>query len=188
MTAIVGVKHKGRVWLGCDSQMTYNDNSDKISAVKGAKLFQTKHLLIAGCGSPRALQILKNDLCPPVYDEGDDYEAYMYSLSNLFRDILRSQDFVRASKGIVTSEASFLVAWSDRLFGVSGDGSFAYIETLSEYAAEGSGRSIALGSLYTTQGLDNPKKRIITALEAAAAHQSYVGPPFQILATEKKRP
>ncbi|MCA1571993.1 MAG: hypothetical protein LC798_17110 [Chloroflexi bacterium] len=50
----------------------------------------------------------------------------------------------------------------------------------SGYEAIGSGEGIALGSLYSTAGLET-ETRLRLALEAASLHCRSVGPPFQFV-------
>lgn len=68
-----------------------------------------------------------------------------------------------------------------RLFKVESD--FQVGEERENYSATGYGESLALGAMYATPNL-NPKKRIKTALKAAAKFSTGVAGPYVIKETE----
>ena len=50
-----------------------------------------------------------------------------------------------------------------------------------QYMAEGAGQELCLGSLYSTNSIKTPRRRIRMALEAAAKFNMSVRPPFTII-------
>jgi hypothetical protein len=72
---------------------------------------------------------------------------------------------------------TFLVGVRGQLFEVEDD--FAVLPC-EKFCAVGCGVSVALGSLYSTEG-QKPQKRIITALEAASTFTTGVRAPFHLI-------
>ena len=73
---------------------------------------------------------------------------------------------------------AFLFGFRGRLFQVQGN--FQLIEGAEAYASVGGGSTLALGSFASTSRERNPRKRMLTALEASTKNAS-VAPPFDII-------
>ena len=77
---------------------------------------------------------------------------------------------------------TFLVGVQGRLFCIERD--YQVEEAKIGYHAVGNGGKIALGSLYATQSMElSPRRRLETALEAAAYHSSDTRAPFLFVTT-----
>jgi hypothetical protein len=61
------------------------------------------------------------------------------------------------------------------------DVDFQVAEASDGYAAVGRGAQVALGALYATTRLRDPRRRILVALEAAEHFSSHVRRPFVIV-------
>jgi ATP-dependent protease HslVU (ClpYQ) peptidase subunit len=182
MTAIVGLVHEGRVWIGGDSA----GSDGWVSTARSApKVFANGPLIIGYTSSFRMGQILRHSLVVP--DRGDaDLEQWMCTA---FVDAVRKalKDGGYASKKDETESAGcFLVGINGRLFEVQSD--YQVAEQLEPWTATGSGEQLAVASLWTSAhvvGLrDQPEARVRLALQAAASYCTTVRGPFHIIVTE----
>lgn len=183
MTAIVGIVHDGKVWLGGDSAGSTNY---MIRSRADAKVFRNGKAIIAGTGSFRALDLLRYSLLVPERLPSKSIDAYMRTdFIDAVRNCFKFGGFAAARDG-VEAGATFLVGIEGRLFTVDED--YQVGESIEPWAAHGSGIEYAIASLWTTlhTGLliGDPEARLRVALEAAAHYNPFVRGPFTILHTE----
>jgi hypothetical protein len=76
---------------------------------------------------------------------------------------------------------AFIFAYKDRAWTIWHDLS---VSEINEYFAIGSGSDVARGVLYATQDQD-PFKRIVTSIDAAAESTLYVDDGIDLLATKR---
>lgn len=176
MTAIVGVVHSGRVYIGGDSG---SSNGWHESVRVDTKVFQNGPYLFGFTTSFRMGQLLHHALTPPV-PAGGSLERFM---STTFVDAVR--DCLKAGGWASKSEdrekgGEFLVGVAGRLFNIDSD--YQVGEEAAGHAAVGSGYLVALGSLYATgETRMSPRRRVATALEAAERYTAGVRAPFTCL-------
>lgn len=178
MTCIVGVEQDGRVWIGGDSA-----SSDGQLLVHRAdpKVFHTGPYLIGYTTSWRMGQILQHSLIPP--DPPTDPAKLDHHMATGFINTVRTalKDGGWASRKDEQEQGgNFLVGVAGRLYEIESD--YHIGRSASGYLACGSGWSLAMGSLHTTQAITamSPAERVRVALEAAACHCTTVAPPFLI--------
>lgn len=172
MTCIVGLIAKdGTIYMGADSAACSDDSTH---SRKDSKLFLLKNKFLIGyAGSFRAGQSIQYCLTPPNHAKNKSNMEYFVSdfidaLKELFKD-----------KDIAKESSQLLIGYQGELFEVDMDfniGRYNY-----NYYSIGSGADIALGSLYATQHVKDPKKRLLTALQASAHFNNQVRAPFTIL-------
>lgn len=180
MTCIVGLTDKtsGKVWLGADGLGTGENGGTSINSYK--KLFRVGDFLIGTAGSPRPGQLLRYKFNPPAYEStpGDEQESISRYIVTSIVDAIR--ECVDAAKLKDEDKGYFLVGFKGRLFGIYPD-DYQVEEEVCGYNAIGCSAHIALGSLWTTNGLPmTAKDRIALALQASTDHNAHVGPPFYI--------
>lgn len=168
MTCIVGIEHKGKVWMGGDSAGTNSMMNQTIRDDK--KVFINGDFIIGFCGSFRMGQLLNYTLKPPVHPEGKSDMEYMVG------------DFMNAVKmcldvGEEGLEPNFLCGYRGKLYEIEGDYQVGIPQ--KGFAAIGSGGDLATGSIMSSKG--NPKKRILVALKAAESGNAAVRAPFIVL-------
>ncbi len=183
MTCIVGLVHNGVVYIGADSAgvagLSLTVRADK-------KVFQNGEFLMGFTTSFRMGQLLRYSLNPPRRHPDDDIHQYMVvDFINAIRDCLKSGGW--ASKKDESEEGgTFLVGYAGHLFTVDSDYQVGRPE--DSFAAVGSGQNIALGALFATQGQDNPRDRVLTALRAAERFNAGVRGPFLVLPDADPKP
>lgn len=162
MTVIVGLKHKGSVYLGCDSQGS--GGWDKRNR-EDSKIFIAHGIGYGFTSSYRMGQIIKFHSEEALHKcrETDVYGYVVKCLVPMYRDILGKHGYKQTVNG-EESGGTFLVAIDGCLFCVHDD--FQVGEVTEEYDSVGCGAYYALGSLYSYENA-NPEKRIIKAIDTA---------------------
>lgn len=171
MTCIVGMTHKGKVYIGADS--VGSDGFTKETRIE-PKVFKNGEFVIGCTSSFRMIDLLKWKFSPPTVKD-DNLHKFMVtefvdSVRKLFVDngyLITSDDW---KSGV------FLIGYKGRLFKIESD--FQVSE--HDYTAVGSGCYHALGSMFTSKR-NLPKKDIEKALEAAEHFVVSVQRPFVII-------
>lgn len=178
MTCIVGLKHKNTIYLGGDSagiDRTY------LTIRKDPKVFINGEFIIGFTDSFRMGQLLQYSLVVPKKPKKQNTYSYM---ATTFIEAVRA---CLGTGGYTTVEnnreigGQFLVGFDNRLFTVESD--FQVGESIHDFHAIGCGDDIALGSLYSTEGMD-PKYRVTTALNAAQEFSAGVRAPFNMISKD----
>ena len=181
MTCIVGLEHKNKVYLGCDS--VASDGYVKY-AIHGSKIFTTGPLTIGYTSSFRFADILQYDLNLPLRTEndGDDRKFLVSVVVKTIREALSKGGFnhINNSK---ESGGTCLIAYKNKLYKMQDD--YSITKTDDGYDSCGSGSYFALGALAATQGKSTPiflpKDRVKVAIEAAIKHCATVTGPVHIV-------
>lgn len=183
MTIIVGVVSDGHVYLGADSRGTHDCLSRPFIHPKA---WAQSGLVLGLTGRVREQQIIQYCTSLPSPPEGDaDLMRWLCStFIDAIREARKSAGYDERIDGQGQCEYGpvLMVGVRGRLFVLHGDYSVAeYLDA----AAIGSGETAAWGSLRTTETLklQDPKERLLLALEAACAHNVYCGPPYSFAST-----
>jgi hypothetical protein len=185
VTAIVGLVHEGRVWIGGDSaavgQWISTARADSKVFTNGPAVFGFTHSFRSG-------QLLRYSLSVPEAIVGDVGKYMATTFIDSVRECWKAGGCARRESEQEVG-GCFLVGMFGRLFVVESD--YQVGEQIEPWHAVGCGAEIALGSLWSTAhvaGLrDQPEARVRLALQAAANYSTGVRAPFTIIATEKQR-
>ena len=178
MTCIVGMIHKGKVWMGGDSAGTAGNMNQRIR--KDKKVFIKVDFLIGFCGSFRMGDLLKHTFEIPNAKGVTDPDGFMVNqFVDALRECLENENKRAGLQGNEKLYPSILVGFKGRLYNVEGDYQCGRPE--DGFDSVGSGSSVAIGAMHGTKSIKNPEKRITAALEAAARNDAAVRPPFHIL-------
>lgn len=181
MTCIAGIVQDGRVYIGGDSQATA---SWSINTRVDPKVWSDDDWVFGYSGGPRVAQLLRWGLDRPPLKDEQPLDAYLATdFTKAYRSIIREGGALKAENGIEEAEGTtrFMVGHQGRLLVIHSD--FQVAETTDGYAAIGSGDDLALGALFATRSQRNPRRRLLTALEAAERFNMGVGGPFVIVET-----
>jgi ATP-dependent protease HslVU (ClpYQ) peptidase subunit len=174
MTCIVGLEHDGRVTIGGDAAAV---GEMRIVARVDPKVFRVGPYLIGFTESFRMGQLLRFTLdVPEQTSTADDFEHLCTVFVDAVRQCFRDGGVARDDHGEETG-GSFLVGYRGALYCVDDD--YHVGRSVLGYESIGCGSEFALGSLASTTG--NPRRRILTALAAAALHSVGVCEPFTTL-------
>lgn len=178
MTCIVGLRAKGRVWMGGDSAGV---SGDDITIRSDPKVFIRGPLIIGFTSSFRMGQILRFEPVPNWIPGSDPFEwmvrVFIPSLHLLFD----AHGFGKKEGDWGRVGGQFLVGLEGRLFEVAAD--FQVGESADEYDACGCGAQVALGAMYQSRFMTelDPDQRITLALRASERYSAGVRGPFTIL-------
>lgn len=176
MTCIVGLKHKGKVYIGGDS-LGSNTALQKVVRAD-EKVFKKNDMIFGFTSSFRMGQILRYSFYPPARTENIDDMQYL--VGNFIPALITcysehgflSKSHDRNVGGI------FLLGYRQELYKIESD--FQVGIPVLNYDSCGCGDDLALGCLFATEGKP-PLTRIKLALDAAAAHSAGVAPPYKIV-------
>lgn len=170
MTCIVGIKKDNEIFIGGDSAAItgqhINYRADEKVFINGKMIFGFSHSFRIG-------QKLRYSLKIPRQKCADDYK---YLCTNFMDSVFEITNDKEEAKKL-----NFIFGYKGNLYTVHSDGQVEKV--LDEFTAIGSGRDLALGSLYTTRalGYKEPEGQITHALNAASYYCASVSPPYTIL-------
>jgi hypothetical protein len=175
MTAIAGVVHGGKVYLGGDSAGV---GGWALTVRADAKVFRNGPMVMGFTSSFRMGQVLRYAFTPPPFPENGDLDRYMVvDFIDGVRTALKTAGFATVDKG-AEAGGTFLVGFHGRLFEINDD--YQVGIPADGYAAVGVGQDAALGALYATPKL-LPRKRLRLALEASEHFSVGVRGPFMVV-------
>lgn len=191
MTCIIGLEHKGKVWIGGDG-VAFLENSLGLRHRLDPKVFTVQEVLFGFTSSFRLGQLLRFSLAiPPQAAECDDFEYLCTDFINAVRECLKIGGFATLADNEEEDQQGerggfFLIGYKGRLYNIQNDYQVG-IPRLP-FDALGCGEDYALGSLLTTQGQKiGPQKRITLAFTAATYFSAAVAPPFSIIVSKRYR-
>lgn len=181
MTAIVGLVHDGKVYIGGDSNVSYGWVQQRLAAPKVFVLPKAQ-MIVGVSGDVRIQQIFQYhaDIELP---EGDAEQTLVQFFIPHFREVVKQHGYEKADNGQSSAgDIAALFGFRERLFRM--DGNFAISGYQSSYAAVGSASETAIGALAAlslhTVGRFAPETLIRSVLEICEIHGLYVRPPFVI--------
>lgn len=183
MTCIVGLAHKGKVYVGGDSAGV--DLSFSLAVRADRKVFRNGEMVFGIAGSFRVGNLLQHRLVVPKRDENVDLFKYMVTdFIDAVRKTMHDGGIMLKEDNLESMEGDFLCAVGGRIFVVYGDMQVG--ENLEPYVCIGCGGPIAEGSMYSTAKVKTmkPEARVKLALEAAEEHSGGVRAPFHIEVAE----
>lgn len=181
MTCIVGLVHKGTVYMGGDSAGV---NGTDIKIRLDPKVFILKDRFIVGFTSSfRMGQLLHFSLKLPLQKRAQsDYQYMCTNFINSVRKCFGAGGHMGKDKedGEREDGGNFLVGYRSVLYEIAED--FQVGINSEPYCVLGSGNGYAHGSLLTSAKLNlSPEERITCALEAAAHFSTEARPPYILL-------
>ena len=187
MSVVVAIKENGKVTIGADSQCTRGGTRRTLSNPNNYKVWKVldaENCLFAQVGLVREANIIRvaRDLVPEMAQLKDKVD-FSFVVKRLIPAMFEELEEYRAIKKGDTPpefESSFLFAYKDKLFYISGN---ATVIEIDDYVAIGSGECEAIGSLLSTEG-EKCEDRIKKAIKASAASDIYVDYPIVITDTE----
>ncbi|MBM2621819.1 hypothetical protein JIG36_40575 [Actinoplanes sp. LDG1-06] len=181
MTAIVGLVEAGAVYIGGDSAGV---SGMSLTVRADAKVFRKGPYLFGFTTSFRMGQLIRYSLMLPK--PAGDLDAFMSTtFIDALRDCLKAGGWA-AKENDREEGGTFLVGVKGQLYAIYDD--YQVAKAADGFAAVGCGEPIALGALHATAhiGLE-PKRRVLSALEAAERFSAGVRGPFLCLKLPAKK-
>ena len=180
MSVIVAIKDKNRIVVGVDVRMSCGESymDSYARRPKAIHVNNKRDIVVGGVGNIGLVDVLKQQIAE--YQEKDLYgidRAWIvkYIIPALVVQVKDCEMTDKEGK----MDGMLVLAIKDRAYIIGGNYS---VEEVEKYAAEGSGRDAALGSLYTTSKLAmTPEEKIKIAIESAGScvntvsKMSYIG-------------
>lgn len=179
MTVIVGVTNEEGTFLGCDTTCFHGHEKTQLADGKIKKL--APDFLLGGAGQLNILQAIFESFHFPNRGFIKDNQKFLVKIFvPALVKFLNQKGLadVNGSNITIHGYSLFLVAISTDLFRISTDG--CVIRADEGYDAVGCGAPYALGSLYTTRGVQSGHKRVKAAIKSASAHHTHVGHKMHI--------
>jgi len=173
MTCVVGLEHKGKVYMGADSAAY---ESSMIWPSRLDKVFHVEAFLIGYTESFRFGQLLRYHLKVPKQTKTTtDLEYLVIQFIPKVQAVLSEGGFSpdSDSKGDC---GKCLLGYRGTLYLIDED--FQVNTSHHGYTAIGAGEEYAMGSLFSTAG--SPTSRVMGALEAAVAFSPQVSAPCRV--------
>lgn len=178
MTCIVGVAHKGKVYLGGDSASV---SGLDVSVTRLKKVFHNGPFIIGYTSSFRMGQILEHSFKPPKQGPREPLMRFMVDkFANAARKCFKLQGFAKRFND-AESGGCFLIGYKGNLFRMDND--FQVNQNDADFDAVGCGDFYAMGNLTATEEWipNNPQDRVLKALAAAERWSGGVLGPFDIV-------
>ena len=198
MSIVVGLKHKDKVWLACDKQITAGNMKIFLSGShnKVFPVIEREGVIIGGVGFLRGINLLETN---NVYidelaylKDGIDYNYMVNVFPILLNKMYVDAGFISANDETLSLKGAVLVGVWDKLYAVDHDGSVIEVDS---YTAIGTGEELAYGSISSSMdqlmALDDPNEvddddivAILVSAVKAASNSSTCGGGIYILNSE----
>lgn len=189
MSVVVAIKKNGKVLMGADSQVTSGGTRTSLSNPNNYKIWKVRgvdNCLIGHVGNLRDACVLRgvNNLVREIdaIHEEVDFDYVVNRIAPMIMDILKERKYIKEDVSIMDSR--FIFAYKDKLYVIGNDTSVIEID---DCVAIGSGESEAIGSLITSQDVEETRIRVIKAIRSSAAHDIYVDYPIILCDTESTK-
>ena len=178
MTCIVAIAEFGNVWMAGDRAAV--ENSHYLTHSDAPKVFLRGPFLIGYTTSFRMGQLLQYRLEWPQLPAEGDFDGFMAtSFVDAVRGCLKDGGYTKIENSR-EEVGTFLVGVAGRLYYFDDD--YNVRRPLGDIAACGSGMSVALGSLHTSDKREwHAPDRLLIALEAASQFVTTVRAPFDVV-------
>lgn len=184
MTTIIGVEHKGKVFMGADSQGTVGWSRIMITA---PKIIRFPALLIGVAGDLRTLNLLQYHFSPPdPHIDMTDDEYIIVRLVTDIRECLKKNGWLKIENSKESGDYNtFLIGYHGKLYRIGSD--FDVLRSQASICSVGSGSEYALGAMYALRAHHKGvfsesqiKSHIQTALQVSAQLSIGVSEPFYV--------
>ncbi len=176
MTIIIGLKHKGNVWIGADSRITEGDGTKfDLDLTLDSKLFKLSYCVIGFAGDLSAKSFMESFLL-----SGKRKMAKVTDRASVIKFFQDFRSYLKSKQGLDESDlskidVSWLVATKDNLYICDGDGA---VLGFPNFCAIGTGATTARAALEYIELHDaklNPQERLARAHEITVRHNSSCG-------------
>jgi hypothetical protein len=175
MTCVVGLEHGGVVYLGADSAAV---SRERLRSRADPKAFRVGPYVMGYTTSFRMGDVLRYSFAPPDPPERGLDRFMATTFIDAARAAFREAGVATSASG-VESCGAFLVGVRGRLFTVESD--YQVGVERAGFHAVGSGDQVALGALYATAKMKDPRARVRLALAAAERFTGDVRRPWRLV-------
>lgn len=180
MSCVIGLEHKGRVWIGGDSASVTHTT---LQRPKQKKVFRVGAFLVGSVHSHRGHDIIEHaDSMKKLKPPARQLDSFMRTkFVDELRGCLTEKGHATKKDNEEETGTNLLVGIAARLYWIASD--YSVVDFADGFTSIGSGSDVALGALAMTKHWKSPRKRIIRALETVARYNVYVCEPFTVMST-----
>ena len=145
MTTLVAIQGDGWSVLGCDSRLS--DDNGRFQIAKTPKIVDNNGILIAGCGSSRASNILHYGYTQPKPTVKEDLNTYMTTkfIPQMRKNFVEAGIDMKEDGDVALIDGGFIISVKGQVFSVSED--YSWDTDIRNVYVMGSGGDVALGAL-----------------------------------------
>jgi ATP-dependent protease HslVU (ClpYQ) peptidase subunit len=145
MTTLVAIQGDGWSVLGCDSRLS--DENGRFQIAKTPKIVENNTVLIAGCGSSRASNILHYGYVQPKPTLKEDLNTYMTTkfIPQMRKNFIDAGIDMKEDGDVAQIDGGFIISVKGQVFSVSED--YSWDTDIRNVYVMGSGGDVALGAL-----------------------------------------
>jgi hypothetical protein len=175
VTCVVGLEQRGVVYIGADSAAV---SRERLRSRADPKAFRVGPYVMGFTTSFRMGDVLRYSFAPPEPPSRGLARFMATAFVDAARAAFKDAGVATNASG-VESCGAFLVGVRGRLFTVESD--YQVGEERAGFHAVGSGDQVALGALFATARVRDPRARLRLALAAAERFTSDVRRPWRIV-------
>lgn len=185
MSCVIGLVTEDSVLMAADSSVCDGNIIVANGFPKISEMYTPSGAMAIGMvGAPLPSQVIHSFLIPPqnIILKNPDKYIIEYVVPQIRRLLIEHNAYDKEER----DRTSGLIGLAGNLYYI--DGHMSVLKSTSGYEAIGSGREVALGSLYTTGILVDkldPDERILAALQAADNLTAFVDGPYQMVEVKK---
>jgi len=145
MTTLVAIQGDGWSVLGCDSRLS--DENGRFAVAKDPKIVDNNGILIAGCGSTRASNVLHYGYTQPKPTVSDNLDKYVTQkfIPAMRKNFTDAGIDMKEDGEVATNEGGFLISVKGQIYAIQDD--YSWDTDIRNVYVMGSGGDIALGAL-----------------------------------------
>lgn len=145
MTTLVAIQGEGWSVMGCDSRLS--DDHGRFQIAKTPKIVENNGILIAGCGSSRASNVLHYGYTQPKPTLKEDLNSFMSRrfIPEMRKNFVDAGIDMKEDGDIAQNEGGFLISVKGQVYSIADD--YSWDTDIRNVYVMGSGGDIALGAL-----------------------------------------
>ena len=183
MTTLVAIQGDGWSVMGCDSRLS--DEHGRFQIAKTPKIVENNSILIGGCGSSRASNVLHYGYVQPKPTLKEDLSAYMTQkfIPAMRKNFIDAGIDLKEDGDVAQIDGGFIISVKGQVFSVSED--YSWDTDVRNVYVMGSGGDVALGALAAlgvekVNTIKEAERMIRKAISIAIQYDNMCSQPIHI--------
>jgi ATP-dependent protease HslVU (ClpYQ) peptidase subunit len=183
MTTLVAIQGDGWSVMGCDSRLS--DEHGRFQIAKTPKIVENNSILIGGCGSSRASNVLHYGYVQPKPTLKEDLSAYMTQkfIPAMRKNFIDAGIDMKEDGDVAQIDGGFIISVKGQVFSVSED--YSWDTDVRNVYVMGSGGDVALGALAAlgvekVKTIKEAERMIRKAISIAIQYDNMCSQPIHI--------
>jgi ATP-dependent protease HslVU (ClpYQ) peptidase subunit len=183
MTTLVAIQGDGWSVMGCDSRLS--DEHGRFQIAKTPKIVDNNGILIGGCGSSRASNVLHYGYVQPKPTIKEDLNTYMTQkfIPAMRKNFVDAGIDMKEDGDVAQIDGGFIISVKGQIFSVSED--YSWDTDVRNVYVMGSGGDVALGALAAlgvekVNTIKEAERMIRKAISIAIQYDNMCSQPIHI--------